>query len=68
MDELEARIRCLELAAQINKATGDHSSEGIVKIASLLYTFCQASPPVETPEVADKPKRGRLPKAADILS
>lgn len=68
MDEMEARVRCLELAAAVNKPTGDYSAEGIVKTAILLYTFCQASPPVETPEVADKPKRGRPPKAADILS
>lgn len=69
MDNLEARVRCLELAAQLNKATGDHSAESIVKTATVLYTFAQASPSSFEPvEIVDKPKRGRPAKEADILS
>jgi hypothetical protein len=62
MNELEARVRCLELSAQLNKALGNHSAEGIVNIATILYAFTQ--PPQEEeifPVTADKPKRGRPP-------
>ena len=69
MNEIEARVRCLELGASINKALGNHSAEGVVEIATVLYNFAQASPQAErSAENADKPKRGRQPKAADILS
>jgi len=69
MNELEARVRCLELAAQLHKPSGDYSPEGIVKSATLLYAFAQASPSAEKPvEIADKPKRGRPVKETDILS
>lgn len=62
MNELEAKIRCLELSAQLNKALGNHSAEGIVKIATILYAFTQ--PPQEEVILSvsvDKPKRGRPP-------
>lgn len=66
--EAEIRLGCLKLAADLAKPTGDYSATNVVNIASVLYTFCQASPPPETAvEIADKPKRGRPPKV-DILS
>lgn len=62
MNELEARVRCLELSAQLNKALGDHSAEGIVKIATILYAFTQSPQEEEIhPVIMDKPKRGRPP-------
>jgi hypothetical protein len=62
MNELEARVRCLELSAQLNKALGDHSAEGIVKIATILYAFTQSPQEEEILSVsADKPRRGRPP-------
>lgn len=70
MDELEAKVRCLELAAHLNQRSGDHSVEGVVNNASILYRFTIASPQEETPavELVDKPKRGRPPKGADPFS
>lgn len=57
MNETEARIRCLEMAADIQKCIGNYTAEGVVEFATALYTFCtkpeQAATPV-TP--ADKPK------------
>lgn len=69
MNEIEARVRCLELAAQLAKPTGDYSADSIVEIATLLYTFAQASPPspVVEAEIVDKPKRGR-PSKVDPFS
>jgi hypothetical protein len=69
MDEIESRVRCLELAAQLNRASGDHCAEGVVKTATLLYKFLIATPPEETPvsEPADKPRRGRPPKPAGMF-
>lgn len=74
MDDLEARVRCLELAVTCNKAVADHSAEGVVNMATLLYAFAKASPSasastalVET-ESVDKPKRGRPPRQADLFS
>lgn len=65
MDDIEARVRCLELAAQLNRPTGDHSAGGVVETAILLYKFAIASPQEEAPasETVDKPRRGRPPKA-----
>jgi hypothetical protein len=68
MDMLEAKVRLLELAAVINKPTGNHDATDVVKTATVLYTFLEASPVDEELPVADKPKRGRPPKSADILS
>ena len=70
MDDIEARVKCIEVAAQLNKATGDHSATGVVNTAMLLYTFVKASSSGETqPEIADKQNR-KVPKAkaVDILS
>jgi len=70
MNEIEAKVRCLELASQCNKATGDHSAEGVVKVATVLYAFISPPPfePVQE-EVTDKPKRGKpASKGLDILS
>lgn len=66
MDRLEAWVRCLELAATVSARTGDHSPDGIVKIATQLYNSHQTSPRDESPEVeVDKPRRGRPPKVVD---
>ena len=70
MDELEARVRCLELAATINRASGEHFADAIVKTATVLYTFIQTPLPEETPVInADKQKQKKVVgKALDILS
>ena len=70
MDDLEARIRILELASELTRPSGDYSPESVVKAATVLYTFTKASPEAATPsEIVDKPKRGKpAPKEADILS
>lgn len=67
MDEIEARVRCLELGERLS--IPDRSVDAVVKIASVLYAFVQASPqPDETvAEIADKPRRGRPPKLASIM-
>ena len=69
MDTTEAKVRCLELAVALNRPTGEHSADAVVKIANTLYAFIEPSPPAETPEVSvDKPKRGRAPRATDPFS
>lgn len=58
MDDAETRVRCLELAAQLAKPTGNYSAQAVVDIAIVLYDFTQAPATVEKPEqVADKLKR-----------
>lgn len=62
MDDVEARVRCLELAATLTRANGDYSPEAVVKIATVLYDFSQPSRIEEIQHVyTDKPKRGRPP-------
>lgn len=61
MNETEAKVRCLELAAQLNKPTGDYSAQGVVDTAMLLYTFIQAP-------AADKPSKVSKAKQPDIMS
>lgn len=57
MDDIEARVRCLELAADIQKCIGNYTPEGIVEFATTLYTFAQTPPqPVKAAKPADKPK------------
>lgn len=69
MNEMEARVRCLELAATLNARAGNHSAQAVVETATVLYHFAQASPEGENPpDIADKPKRGRKPKVDDLLS
>lgn len=69
MEDVEARIRCLEIAATLSTRTGDHSAEAIVKTATVLYSFTQTSLQASQPVVnSDKPKRGKPAKEADILS
>lgn len=65
MNETEARIRCLELAADIQKCIGNYTAEGIVEFATTLYTFTQTpAQPVKAAKPADKPKPA---KSEDIL-
>ena len=66
MDDLEARVRCLELAAQL--ALPDRNVISVVEIATRLYTFTQPSPVTESDPVADKSKRTKRPPVADIMS
>lgn len=69
MDDIEARVRCLELAAVLNKPSGDYSADAVVKTASVLYTFTKASPePEKEPVTVDKQNKGGRPKKPDILS
>lgn len=69
MEDRETRVRCLELAAQLSRASGDHSAQGVVDIATILYKFANASSVEEAPtdENADKPRRGRPPKQASMF-
>lgn len=63
MEKLEAWVRCLELAVTVSARTGDHSPDGIVKIATHLYNSSPTpSVGAEPADVADKPRRGRPPK------
>lgn len=67
MDDVEARTRCLELAAQLTRASGEYSPQAVVNIATVLYAFTQpqqveAISPVEV----DKPKGGR-PRKLPVL-
>lgn len=68
MNEIEAKVRCLELAATLSRGvTTDAAS--VVTTASVLYDFINAPPQVEKPaEITDKPKRGRTPKMDDLMS
>lgn len=69
MDTTEAKIRCLELAAALNRPLGDHSADAVVKMATKLYDFIEPSPLEEIPEVTvDKPKRGKSTRVVDLLS
>lgn len=63
MNETEARVRCLELAAQLSRPNGVFTPEGVVEIATKLYAFTQTSTDDEqSPVIEDKPRRGRPPK------
>lgn len=69
MDDANIRLGCLQLATELTKRTGEHSVDGVVQIATLLYTFIQTPPAGETrPEIADKPRSSkRSTKMADLL-
>lgn len=68
MDDVEARLKCLELSAALCGRTLDNSVDSIVEIAMVFYSFLQTPIQEEKPVVtADKPKRGRPPKVADLL-
>lgn len=69
MTELEAKVRCLELAATLSRPSGDYSADAVVNIAMVLYTFTQAPVAEETkPVIADKPSKGSKAKVPDIMS
>ncbi|CAB5144791.1 hypothetical protein UFOVP147_32 [uncultured Caudovirales phage] len=68
MNELEARVRCLELAATLSAPTGDRSPKTVVEIATTLYTFTQSLPVTENEPVADKLKRVKKASVPDIMS
>lgn len=70
MDEIEARVRCLELAWGICKPSASYDIGAVVETASALYSFVQTSPSESNPAAqADKQTRGkRISKEADILS
>lgn len=67
MDELEARVRCLELAAVLSPL--DRNPKAIVEIATTLYTFAKASPVEETkPVIVDKSGKGKKAATPDFMS
>lgn len=69
MNDLEARVRCLELAAALCKAANYYDAREVATIATILYDFVNAPIPEEIPvEKVDKPRRGRPPKSADLYS
>ena len=50
MNELEAKVRCLELATQVLRAQGISDENSIVKISSTFYNHVNTSmEPVEPP-------------------
>jgi hypothetical protein len=57
MIDAQVRLGCLELAAQLLKASGIYSADDVVKTAIQLYTFTQASAEPKTPLPADKPSK-----------
>lgn len=66
MDATEAKVRCLELAAAIQRASGNHDVRDVVNIATVMYDYVNA--PTQTPETGeaattDKPQRTRKAKA-----
>lgn len=68
MDDVEARVRCLEMASALCGRTLDNSVDSVVEIAMVFYAFVQTPLQEEKPvALADKPKRGRPPKVADLL-
>lgn len=69
MDDLEARVRCLELAANVARASLNNDAVEIVKIATLFYSSIQTPLPAETQVVAaDKQRKGRATKVDDPFS
>lgn len=71
MSDPTIRLGCLELAAQLLKPAGNYSADDVVKTASVLYTFTQASAEPPASLTADKPsKRGKkdVPAHPDILA
>lgn len=68
MNDIEAKVRCLEVAASLARPANIYTPEGVVEIARQLYTFVNASPePEKEQEKVDKPKRGKQAQP-DILS
>ena len=58
MTETEARIRCLELAAQLTARTDRHNGEGIVGMARELFAFAsEGSSAAQSPSKATRPKK-----------
>ena len=43
MNDLEAKVRCLELAAQVLRAQGISDENSIVKISSMFYNHVNTS-------------------------
>lgn len=70
MDEIEAKVRCLELAWEISKPTASYDVTAVVETASALYSFVQTSPLELTPVAqADKLPRGKkVSKESELLS
>ena len=69
MDEVEAKVRCLELAAVLNARSGLHFPQAVADTARILYDFVNAPPEAShPPEHVDKSKPGRKPKVGDLLS
>ena len=76
MDAIEAKVRCLELAAAIHRKQGDGSpaAEAVVQTATVLYSYVQAPPVTSatTSQGTDKPQPGKPGTARkpqpDILS
>ena len=70
MNELEAKVRCLELAAQVLRAQGISDENSIVKISSTFYNHVNTSmesiePPLKkVSQLASKgnPKKDNQPE------
>ena len=69
MNDVEARVRCLELAANLHKPLGEYSPTAVAETAQKLYDFANnVLPAQETKPVADKSKRTTKAATPDIMS
>lgn len=60
MNNLEAKLKCLELSVHICRARHEHDEMAVVNIAEVLYAFAN---PDDIDQETDKPKRGRPRKS-----
>lgn len=72
MDEIEAKVRCLELAATVTARLNDNAADSIVQIAKVMYTFVQTPSTAQVTDepsgATDKPKRRLRQDTPDVLS
>jgi hypothetical protein len=65
VDEIEAKVRCLEIGAALYRKHGEiPNATSVVEIARVMYDFVQAPPPApETVQAGttDKPQPGARP-------
>lgn len=52
MDELEARVRCLEIAERLARAQGKTDVDGVVKLQTELYAGITSGPSTDKPQAA----------------
>lgn len=70
MDDLEARVRCLELAATMLRPSGIPTGQSVVEIATVMYSFVNAPPaaPETEPQANTDKQRTKRPGKPDPFS